>query len=52
MDACAFLGKVYEEGILLPQDLPKSVDYYKRTLSSNHPYAAYRLALKMIKGKL
>jgi TPR repeat protein len=31
--ACAFLGKVYEEGAFLPIDLKKSMGYYQKGIS-------------------
>jgi TPR repeat protein len=31
--AAAFLGQVYEEGVLLPQDMKKAVKYYQKGMN-------------------
>lgn len=49
--ACTFLGKVYEEGTLLPMDLKKSMTYYQKAINAKEPYASYRYALCLINGK-
>jgi hypothetical protein len=49
--ACAFLGKVYEEGVLLPMDLKKAMAYYQKAMSGKEAYASYRFALCLVSGK-
>jgi hypothetical protein len=49
--ACCFLGKVYEDGILLPKDIKRSLAYYQKAISLKDPYANYRFAMCLIKGK-
>jgi uncharacterized protein len=50
--ASAFLGKVYEDGLLLEKDLKQAVLYYKQGMKGKDSYAYYRYAMCLIKGKL
>lgn len=45
------MGKVYEEGLLLPKDLRKAAEYYKLAIKGKENYASYRYAGCLIKGK-
>jgi TPR repeat protein len=45
------LGKVYEEGLLLPRDIKQASLYYKQGMKGKDNYSFYRYALCLIKGK-
>lgn len=49
--ACCFLGKAYEEGLLLSKDLTEAKNYYTLAMKGKDNYAHYRYALCLIKGK-
>jgi len=46
------LGRVYEEGVLLPRDLIKSSKYYQKAITGKQSYAYYRYAMSLIEGEL
>lgn len=49
--ACAFLGKIYEDGLYLPQDIKKALTYYQKAMTYREPSGSYRYALGLINGK-
>lgn len=40
---------MYEEGVLLPKNITKAMKYYQ---NASKPYAKYKFAMALIKGKL
>lgn len=51
-NACSFLGQIYEEGVFLPQNLNKAIEYYKKAIKANKSYAKYRFGMALAQGVL
>ncbi|KAI8047817.1 uncharacterized protein B0P05DRAFT_565179 [Gilbertella persicaria] len=51
-DAAYRAAKCYEDGLGTRKDKAKSVQYYRKAATLNHPGAMYRLGLAQIKGEL
>lgn len=43
-DSQFFVAQVYEQGRLVPQDMPKALDFYKRAANQGHLESCMRLA--------
>ena len=43
-DSQFFVAQVYERGQLVPQNIPKAIDYYKKAAAQGHIESLYRLA--------
>lgn len=46
------MGKIYEEGMLVPIDVKKALAYYQKAIDGKDVYANYRYAICLIKGKV
>jgi TPR repeat protein len=46
------LGKIYEEGLLVPIDIKKALAYYQKAINDKDVYANYRYAICLMKGKV
>lgn len=45
-----YLGHIYEDGFLVPQDIDKAIEYYKIAVEQDHPKAQYNLGRLLIEG--
>jgi hypothetical protein len=43
---------VYEEGVLLPQDMKKATKYFQKGIKGKESYAYYRFAMAKISGDI
>ena len=43
-DSQFFVAQVYEQGQLVPQNIPKAIDYYKKAAAQGHIGSIYQLA--------
>lgn len=48
--AANYLGHIYEDGFMLPQDINKAIEYYKIAVEQDHPKAQYNLGRLLIDG--
>lgn len=48
--AANYLGHIYEDGFMVPQDIDKAIEYYKIAVEQDNPKAQYNLGRLLIDG--